>query len=44
MEILYQFFGGRFIKCSECPEVLHLNQSGYTFRYLPFIVTDCVEV
>ena len=44
LEILDQFIGGRFTECSECAEVLHLNQSGYTFRDFPFIVTDSMEV
>lgn len=40
LKILDQFIGGRFTECSECAEIPHLNQSGYTFRDFPLIVTD----
>lgn len=43
-KILDQFIRGRLAECSECPEVLDFEQTGYTFRDFPLIVTDGMEV
>ena len=44
LEVLGQFIGGRLAERAECPEILDFEQPGDTFRYFPFVVTDCMEV